>query len=83
MADAPPSDPIHQLVHPQPAAADANVDRLRIPAGHSSMRHARPCEMHRGHGRCIRRQPALSLAAAGIHHMFGPRYRVLVPAAVA
>ena len=56
MADAPPSDPSHQLVHPQPAAAGAIAGQLRTPASHSSMRHARACEMHRGRGRCIRKQ---------------------------
>ena len=82
MADEPPSNPSHHLAHAQPAAADAIAGQPRIPASHSSMRHARNREMHRGRGRCIRRQPALSLAAAGMHHMFGPRYCVLIPATV-
>jgi hypothetical protein len=52
-------------------------------ADHNSMRHGHGCGTHHARGRCIRRQQALSLAAAGIHDVFGPRYRVLVTALLA
>jgi hypothetical protein len=83
MADAPPSDPSHQPAPPQLAAANAIAGQPRTPADRSSMRRGHDGEMHRARGRCTRRQPALSLAAAGIHNVFGPRYRVLISTAVA
>jgi hypothetical protein len=67
MADAPPLDPSHHLAPPQPAAVDAIADQPRIPAGHSSMRHAHGAERHRGRGRCIRRQSKLSLRTLYSH----------------
>jgi hypothetical protein len=48
--------PAISLAPPQPVAADAIAGQPRTPADHSSMRHARACEMHRGRGRCIHRQ---------------------------